>query len=127
MQPQKTKLEIIDETIAIYADESMRSYAAVKIKGTLNNQLKTCAYAGQNGCVCAYARVVKHEFRHLLVEGKSASQQHNDEWLFDEYKGHDEKFWREVQVIHDNYDDMYDSGTGIIRKIDHIRSMYLNQ
>ena len=98
----KTKPEILRETVEHYKTHP-RSLAPALDR----NSLCACLYAGPNGALCAFSRVVMREHRHFLVEAKSAQDQFflgaiADEHLLPAYRGHDPEFWTDVQTIHDD-------------------------
>lgn len=92
---QKTVEEIIDETIEIYKDPSKRS----------TNEVGGCRYLGDRGCVCAFSRIIKPEFRSELKEGLSVMHQKDvikfPDKFVDGYYGHPIYVYQLSQVIHD--------------------------
>ena len=104
-KPKMTKHEIINETIEFYsADISRRSTNPVSNLG--------CAYNFENGNHCAVGRVLLPKYQKqgtkllgntavistLILEQKVKSV---DELLLPKYRGHDVRFWRKLQCLHD--------------------------
>lgn len=98
----KTKLEIIEETVKYYSEDTSRR-AVTRGK---------CKYFA-DGRMCAVGRclVDAQEFQNALkgvrikktgikVLGTSARFSEND--LKEEYRGHEDDFWDELQRLHDN-------------------------
>jgi hypothetical protein len=95
----KTKIEIIEETVAYYS-ENPRS---VKY-----GSLSKCVYLNENGNKCAFSRCCTdegvtwlHEQIDVIEEGDSVIQ-HFLKHLKPEYQGHDFEFWKDIQRLHDN-------------------------
>lgn len=92
---KKTAEEIIDETIDIYKHPENRS----------TNEVGGCRYLGLRGCVCAFSRIIKPEFRSELKEGMSVFHQNNvinsPNKFVDGYYGHPLYVYQVSQIIHD--------------------------
>lgn len=95
-----TQEEIILETIEAYTDPKNRSMLP---------DSHACAYAGEGGKMCAYARMIKPEYRHLLVEQTGCRNQvklmkttKGDPYI-EKYSGHPTAFYAFIQYIHDVY------------------------
>lgn len=97
----KTKIEIIEETVKFYTTE--RNHRS------MNNG--DCVYNGENGKHCAVGRCFTQD---LKDEGSSFTYNDSvgvceldemecglDSFLSEEYKGHDLKFWSQLQKLHD--------------------------
>lgn len=103
---QKTKLEIIDETVAFYSENvSRRSFTIPGVFKTL----ESCVYWNEkNGNVCAVGRCASEEglkTLHDLYEGVGIEGVADifpvDNILKEEYKGHSVDFWNAIQFLHD--------------------------
>jgi hypothetical protein len=89
----KTKIEIIDETVAYYSEDVSRRSIS---KGEYR-------YFGDNGKKCAYARCWKDNaigFRENTT-ARSENMPEPDDLVRDEYKGYNRDFWQDIQSIHD--------------------------
>lgn len=98
----KTKLEIIDETVNFY-NLSNRAMSGLG-----------CFYHTQNGKQCAVGRCLKDSdaFQEMIgkeymyssqsIDDLSDSGLTLDDFLKDEYKGHDIEFWKGLQLLHDS-------------------------
>lgn len=92
-----TQKEIVLDTIKYYTNHPR----------SMNEGANECLYKGPNDSICAFARVIKPEYRNLLEEGSSAGERmkhfDNDkvQLFLPEYSGHDKEFWNIVQGIHD--------------------------
>lgn len=97
MNPVKTKIEIVLETIAYYC----RNPRAI---GTGARE-DFCEYLASDGSKCAFSRCcvderveeIKHSVGSVRTLGHPV-----DYYLRPEYQGHDVDFWRDVQWIHDS-------------------------
>lgn len=137
---QKTKLEIIEETAAFYGqDPSRRSVAFSSESG----EAIGCLYVSNNGNKCAFSRCCTDEGVKILslsntasIRGicaiKSSSELVDlvkmNSFLKEEYKGHDIKFWMNIQRIHDdpsNFDINCLSPKGM-RFIEELKEQYKN-
>jgi len=109
-----TKAEIIDETVEYYKNHPRAKIDDIK-----------CTYKREDGAKCAVGRCVDPEkfeefHNHLYEIGKSiyaGDPKFNydsvlwkisigtnidlDQFLQNKYKGHDKKFWSELQMLHD--------------------------
>lgn len=89
----KTKLEIIDETVAFYSADTSRR--AVNRKG--------CEYIAKDGRMCALGRCAQapSELDDNMF-AREVLRAHEDEEVFKpEYQGHSPDFWSDVQELHD--------------------------
>lgn len=94
-----TKIEIINETISYYSEDVNR-------RGL--SKTGNCVYLSEDGTMCAVGRCLKEpeKFRNLeeeinilLREGKT----HNiNDLLKEKYTGHNQLFWEDLQMLHDN-------------------------
>jgi hypothetical protein len=93
-----TKIEIIDETVAFYSeDTTRRSFKEGR-----------CLYQSADGRKCAYARcwkdgVYKEKFERRTVEVLSELGFEPDSLLDEKYHGHSVEFWMDIQVLHDRF------------------------
>lgn len=103
---RKTKVEIIDETVAFYGADP---------KGRRSmNKSGTCLYIGFHNTHCAFARCCTDEGLESLarLEFNLVSDFRDiDGIVKPEYAGHSKAFWREIQMLHDN--DIYWDDKGI--------------
>lgn len=88
----KTKLEILEETVAFYSEDTSR-------RAIMDG---TCRYLTDDGKRCAYGRCLIPEKYTPKWENKSCYAIHNDENLQEEYRGHSISFWEHIQSLHDN-------------------------
>jgi hypothetical protein len=96
----KTKIEIIDETVAFYGEDINRR-SVTKID---HSQKERCLYLGPNGKQCAFARVCI-DTTNFREGDNAASHLDNDQLIIKpEYRGHDGSFWNEIQRLHDYTD-----------------------
>lgn len=126
---QKTKIEIIDETVEFYSNNPR----------ALSNT-GTCQYLTSEGLKCAFARCCTDESVTLLhekFEGKVVAEfpaTHGESipdvetLLKDEYKGHGNLFWGDVQMLHD-FNRIWDSLNGGLsneglRKVNELKAKY---
>lgn len=93
----KTKKEIIDETVEFYS----KNPRAVTKEGK-------CRYLTDDGIKCAVGRFFRSEIDGRIVWGPCTSlivtgmgKVSLDELLKSEYTGHEVKFWRDLQGLHD--------------------------
>jgi hypothetical protein len=92
----KTKLEIINETIAFY-NLGNRSVSITNMDGR-------CLYKGPEGKECAFARMCNDWDKIKLEEGNAATdliKLHTDSILKEEYRGHELEFYQDIQRLHD--------------------------
>lgn len=95
----KTKKEIIDETVAYYAeDPSRRAY---------NHVNRACCYRDKRGQMCAVGRCIDpnaERAREAYDEAGGADyfvEQFGQEIFKEEYQGHEKDFWNDLQNFHD--------------------------
>jgi hypothetical protein len=112
---QKTKLEIIDETVAFYGEDPTRRSITPK---------RGCRYLNETtGNMCAVGRCLTKgglDFVHgyegygiMFFPDKKSSNDIND--LFkNEYKGHSIEFWDNLQTLHDR-DGYWNVGKGLTK------------
>lgn len=91
-----TKIEIIEETV-VYYKANPRSI-------TKSN---SCVYFNEeNGAMCAFSRCCTEESvkqLHDFCEGNGVSGiDHFNNFLKEEYKGHERNFWVDIQILHDS-------------------------
>jgi hypothetical protein len=108
----KTKLEIINETAEFYNLKNRAVIADGK-----------CRYLTDDGKSCAFGRCCNDPKELRAFEGYSINKilENNklDDFLKDEYKGHEDAFWKSLQTLHDNegfWDDYGLNYTGINQK-----------
>jgi hypothetical protein len=95
----KTKTEIINETVEFYSKNS-RSV-------TVGECSVICLYIGNNGENCAFSRCCTEEGKqrlHKNYEGITLGQRslsNYETFLKQEYCGHSQDFWVEIQKLHD--------------------------
>lgn len=82
-----TKLEIIEETIKYYSEDTSR-------RGLSPGTLDTCQYLTSNGKRCAVGRCCKDLVNFKVLDVALSN-------LKDEYVGHSKRFWGDLQVLHD--------------------------
>jgi len=113
----KTKLEIINETVAYYSEDVNR-------RATNNNG--GCEYKTEDGRMCAVGRYLIHE---LPKPSSGVSVQplncNLDDFLMDEYSGHSVEFWSCLQSLHDraeywNATGLTESGQSYVNKLKEI-------
>jgi hypothetical protein len=98
-RPQLTAHQIIDETVAFYSeDTSRRSY---------NSDINNCLYLGPNGTKCAYSRCWKEGVYSPDMEQKTPHElsihgYEPDSIVQEQYKGHSDEFWFNLQQLHDD-------------------------
>lgn len=97
----KTKEEIVRETAAFYS-----------LKNRAVSPGAACLYNGPNGTHCAVGRCLTNKAKkkvsdyvcsvallaHFLSDGKSNCL---DDYLLEEYRGHELAFWTKLQFLHD--------------------------
>jgi hypothetical protein len=96
-----TKIEIIDETVKYYSEDvNRRSFT-----GTGTSQL--CKYKTEDCKMCAVGRCLTstfiNKFGDLIgdVHHLFAQVDWNDDLFQEQYKGHGEDFWIDLQHLHD--------------------------
>jgi hypothetical protein len=96
-----TKIEIINETVNFYSEDTSRR----------SKNLGKCMYNSGDGRHCAIGRCFLPEYREqssnfegnsLGVEELSFNYDGLDKLLLNEYRGHSTRFWVDLQWIHDN-------------------------
>lgn len=92
------KLEIIDDTIDFYS----------KNKRAFNVDIEGCVYRTDEGYRCAHSRCIKDEFIDDIVEKFNDSYNADDVISYfgdfihkEEYQGHSDTFWNDIQNLHD--------------------------
>lgn len=94
----KTKLEILEETVAYYSEDPSRRSIGYNSE---------CVYYGPDNKRCAYARCWKDGVWHSHLEGRTAASgelPEPDDLVKDQYKGHSRDFWLKIQRLHDQSD-----------------------
>lgn len=93
-----TKHQIIDETIKHYSNNPR----------AVNECGNNCVYLTEDGITCAHSRCLTDEARMTIVnEGRTTStatviiEKYGDEIHKEQYRGHNETFWRSIQRLHD--------------------------
>ena len=98
---QKTKREIIDETIAYYSEDVSRR----AVKG------HRCVYMNFDSPhkqMCAVGRCIDYTHEKATMAYKSLDtasgliREFSDNIFLPEYRGHDRQFWKDLQSFHDN-------------------------
>lgn len=87
----KTKLEIINETVEYYSHPNRRA------QGKYNG----CEYITKDGRMCAVGRCLKDpdKLRNLSPD---ADELDLENLLKEEYLGHENEFWYDLQTLHDS-------------------------
>lgn len=124
----KTKLEIIDETVAYYTEDVNRR----AISGII------CEYLTEDGRMCAVGRCMiapKQEFKgvcsniYTYENGEAETiEEPLDNLLKKEYRGHNIDFWKDLQLLHDcntNWNNYGLSSTGIFL-VNELKEKYQN-
>lgn len=102
----KTKLEILNETVKYYTEE----------KNDRSMDSIDCVYNSEEGNHCAVGRCFTEEIKDLGLEFEQNTdadvfelermtidgKETIDHLLLEEYRGHDSKFWFDLQRLHDN-------------------------
>lgn len=103
----KTKLEIIEETANFYT---------LKNRGW-NESAKSCEYLTKEGNMCAVGRCLMNalDIPSAYIDSgiKELSELHDDGvdgLLKEEYRGHNDDFWMDLQNLHDNASMWTDTG-----------------
>lgn len=113
-----TKLEILNETISFYGEDPKRR--AINFHEEDGN---TCLYNTNDGRHCAVGRCFTDEIKALgesFKENKMTSADNlNDleSLLQDKYKGHEVRFWHELQKLHDECSYWGDKGLSIVGEV----------
>lgn len=99
----KTKLEIINETVAYYSeDPRRRAFSGM-----------SCRYITRDGKMCAFGRceVDPNINEEADVRGRFRDRfELMDVALKIEYRGHQISFWEDIQRLHDNKSHWNESG-----------------
>lgn len=98
---KKTAIEIIDETVAYYSEDTKRRAKIINPTGLGCG----CQYYTAQGQMCAVGRCLE-EPEAFKGNGSSVDELDAD-WeletiLKEEYRGHDVKLWDKLQSLHDN-------------------------
>lgn len=94
-----TKVEIINETVHYYSEDVNR-------RG--RNNIGDCVYLSSDGSMCAVGRCLENPDEFLNASYgiddlvNTTKEESIDELLKEEYKGHSELFWINLQELHDN-------------------------
>lgn len=91
----KTKVEIINETVAFYSED---------VKRRAVNEDGICEYKTKDGRKCAVGRVLLAKAFRADIEGCNALEileRYGDDILKKKYRGHEPQFWNKLQRIHD--------------------------
>jgi hypothetical protein len=101
--PVKSERDIVLETIAFY--HSGNRSASIRHGGEM------CDYFGSNGKRCAFSRCCdpKKDKELMQHEGKPVPLEF-DEYLREEYQGHNRNFWMALQILHDVSDNWAENG-----------------
>lgn len=112
---RKTIHEIIDETVEFYSNNP-RSLVVEDDEEDDHLRQTRCLYNGPNGTKCAFARLVKDEFVHLLPEESCCVVNYAlicpMEHLKEEYQNHPPGFYRQLQILHDASSNWVELGDG---------------
>lgn len=120
----KTKLEIINETVAFYSED---------VKRRAVNEGGSCEYRTEDGRKCAVGRVLLPRHYQVSLEGETASdilRGRGDSILFLEYRGHSHGFWDALQHFHDRHQHWNRAGLtleGIAYKNELIQKVITNE
>lgn len=102
---QKTKLEIIDETVAAYRTNKDRAR-----QYSLGSGRTVCKYITDDGKKCAVGRCMAKPLdveggvrmlAYMYYQKSGVSCKHLDDLLKPEYRGHELGFWVYLQSLHD--------------------------
>lgn len=92
---QKTKAEIVQETI-----DHIRTHGLCLIEGR-------CVYSDFSGNMCAVGRCMSPEYLKKYgnsnKDAVSLIEENGQELFFAEYRGHDSRFWTDLQSFHDSF------------------------
>ena len=111
---KQTAIQVIEATVNYYSEDVSRRSLSPTEKGF--GDKPACLYKGPNGKLCAFARYVKPEFRHLLVEEENAdaqfaeSEKGYDLLLPSVSHLHNANFWSAIQTLHDYSSYWHDKG-----------------
>ena len=92
---QLTKIAILDETVEYYS------------KNPRATNKGYCVYVTVEGNLCGHSRCVKPELRAQIMElgdevnSNDVFNRFGDEAHLEQYQGHDEGFWANIQQFHD--------------------------
>lgn len=102
----KTKIEIIQETVAYYSEDPSR-------RGT-DRQGNFCAYLTEEGNMCAVGRCMISPSTQMAGSIRTLSRDDApvilEEELKPEYRGHVPSFWSNLQDLHDRRFHWTDTG-----------------
>lgn len=107
----KTKIEIIEETVAYYSEDVNRRALG---------ELGGCAYLTEDGRMCAVGRCEIDPPKYdeggpaktgSYQNGIAAADDRSEIKFKPEYEGHEMKFWEDLQSLHD--EDDYWNANGI--------------
>ena len=91
----KTKIEIIDEIIAHYSEDTSRRAT----------EGSTCKYFTEDGRKCAVGYCMENPEKFKDFEGTAGALDDKvkglDNVLKQEYRGHGSRFWNSLQELHD--------------------------
>ena len=116
---QKTKVEIIKQTAEFYNNKNRSlnpSYDETK-KYDPYYQIPACLYNGPDGKHCAFAMCCDDPSVLSKYEGIGVRNLSHNLYLKNEYKGHDQDFWSDIQKLHDTDDYWTDDGISEIGKL----------
>lgn len=117
----KTKLEIIEETVAYYSEDVRRRAA----KGGSDCQY----YDNETGAMCAVGRCMTNpkEYAGVVINAEDLIAE-NPQVLKAEYQGHEAEFWEDIQHLHDSH--WYWSDEGItergLRRVEQTKERWAN-
>ncbi len=100
---QKTKLQIIDETVKYYSSDPRKRAVTQGL----------CEYLTSDGRKCAMGRCCRNPGSLLQGTSYDIFKKYGDETqkiFFPRYQGHGEEFWSELQSWHDNLGNWNDEG-----------------
>lgn len=103
----KTKHEIIDEIAGHYS-----------LKNRSVDGINSCVYNGPNGELCAFAYMCLNPAS--LTEGQDAEDMimiRGQDILKEEYRGHPQHFYLDIQSLHDAKENWTDVGLSAMGKI----------
>lgn len=101
----KTKKQIVLETVEEYSDPNNRAL----FYNYGGPEDATCVYKSKNGNRCAVGRCVDDENIEAIAKiSRKVTSLYNGDDQFElclkkEYKGHDIKFWLNIQKLHDTH------------------------
>lgn len=102
---QKTRKQIIDETVEFYSEDPRRRAV---------DEHNACVYLTEDGRKCAVGRCLEEDAPTLDHEGSISAltlrRMFQDEEFRPEYRGHPLDFWQDIQNLHDQNDNWETSG-----------------